>query len=393
MRNLPGVLRLRDGVVTGIAAARPGALELQVSVAGLGAVAALCYPDLVGAPAPGGAVVLNTAALELGLGTGGIALVVHVVQAATEPPGMPPGMPPEMPPGMAQAPGARLVKARYTPHQVCVAGADDHGSPHQGAIEQAARSGLGGMPVVTADLHSALPAIVAGVHAARPAARVAYLMTDGGALPLAASRTVAGLGDRLCGTVTTGQAFGGSVETVTVHSGLLACRAVLGADVVVVAPGPGTAGTGTTWGFAGVAAGEALNAAGILGGRPVGCLRVSGSDPRPRHRGVSHHCLTAYGRVALVAAQIVVPTGLPDGLDGIVAAAAAPLATVHELVTVQTHALHDELLRVHATLPGGLSTMGRDYEQDPAPFLAAGAAGWHAAKLLGVSAPGPSPSR
>ncbi len=389
MRNLPGVLRLRDGVVTGIAAARPGALELQVSVAGLGAVAALCYPDLVGAPAPGGAVVLNTAALELGLGTGGIALVVHVVQAATEPP----GMPPEMPPGMAQAPGARLVKARYTPHQVCVAGADDHGSPHQGAIEQAARSGLGGMPVVTADLHSALPAIVAGVHAARPAARVAYLMTDGGALPLAASRTVAGLGDRLCGTVTTGQAFGGSVETVTVHSGLLACRAVLGADVVVVAPGPGTAGTGTTWGFAGVAAGEALNAARILGGRPVGCLRVSGSDPRPRHRGISHHCLTAYGRVALVAAQIVVPTGLPDGLDGIVAAAAAPLATVHELVTVQTHPLHDELLRVHAALPGGLSTMGRDYEQDPAPFLAAGAAGWHAAKLLGVSAPGPSPSR
>jgi hypothetical protein len=381
MRNLPGVLRLRDGVVTAIAAARPGALELQVSVAGLGAVAALCYPDLVGAPAPGGAVVLNTAALELGLGTGGIALVVHVVQAATGPP------------GMAQAPGARLVKARYTPHQVCVAGADDHGSPHQGAIEQAARSGLGGMPVVTADLHSALPAIAAGVHVARPAARVAYLMTDGGALPLAASRTVAGLGDRLCGTVTTGQAFGGSVETVTVHSGLLACRAVLGADVVVVAPGPGTAGTGTTWGFAGVAAGEALNAAGILGGRPVGCLRVSGSDPRPRHRGVSHHCLTAYGRVALVAAQIVVPTGLPDGLDGIVAAAAAPLATVHELVTVQTHALHDELLRVHAALPGGLSTMGRDYEQDPAPFLAAAAAGWHAANLLGVSAPGPSPSR
>jgi len=383
-RNLPGVLRLREGVVTGVTATRPGALELQVRTHGLGAVTALCYPELVGTPGPGDAVVLNTASLELGLGTGGLALVVHVVH---------PGQAGQAGPGRHQAAGARLVKARYTPHQVCVEGADDHGSPHQGAIEQAARSGLGGMPVVTADLHSALPAIVAGVHSARPGARIAYLMTDGGALPLAASRTVAGLARRLCGTVTTGQAFGGDLETVTMHSGLLACRAVLGADVVVVAPGPGSAGTETTWGFAGIAAGEAINATSILGGRPIGCLRLSGSDPRPRHRGVSHHSLTAYGRVALTAAVIVVPTGLPGGLDAIVAADAEQLAAVHDLVTIDTRELHEDLLRQHRTLPGGLSTMGRDYEQDPVPFLAAAAAGRYAAGLPGVSAPGPSPSK
>ena len=79
------------------------------------------------------------------------------------------------------------------------------------------------------------------------------------------------------------------------HTGLLAARHVLGADLAVVAQGPGNLGTGTRWGFSGVAAGEAVNAVAALGGRPVASLRVSGADPRERHRGISHHSLTAYG--------------------------------------------------------------------------------------------------
>ena len=91
------------------------------------------------------------------------------------------------------------------------------------------------------------------------------------------------------------------------HSGLLAARLVAGADVAVVAQGPGNLGTGTRWGFSGVSAGEAVNAAGVLRGRPVAALRVSAADARERHRGVSHHSLTALGRVALVPADVVVP--------------------------------------------------------------------------------------
>ena len=123
----------------------------------------------------------------------------------------------------------------------------------------------------------------------RPGTRVVYVMTDQGALPLAFSRSVAELraADLLAGTVTVGQAFGGDLEAVTVHSGLLAAALALDADVVVVTQGPGNLGTGTRWGFSGVAAGEAVNAAATLGGRPVGALRISGADPRPRHRGVS----------------------------------------------------------------------------------------------------------
>jgi hypothetical protein len=238
--------------------------------------------------------------------------------------------------------------------------------------------------VVVADLHSALPAILAGLYAgygtgAADSVRVAYVMTDGGALPAWFSRTVAGLRESgwLAATVSTGQSFGGDLEAVTVHSGLLAARHALGADVAVVAQGPGNLGTGTRWGYSGVAAGEAVNAAAVLGGRPVASLRISFADPRERHQGVSHHSLTAYGRVALARADVVVPRlAGPEGAR--VAAAAAPLAARHTLVTVPVDGLAEAL----RACPVPLSTMGRSLDEDLGYFLAAAAAGRHAASLL-----------
>ncbi len=174
-----------------------------------------------------------------------------------------------------------------------------------------------------------------------------------------------------------GQAFGGDLEAVTLHTGLLAARHVLGADVAVVAQGPGNLGTGTRWGFSGVAAGEAVNAAAVLAGRPVAALRVSDADPRERHRGVSHHSLTAYGRVALARADVVVPD-LPGEFGARVTAQAAPLGTRHALVRVGVDGLAEALGRC----PAPLSTMGRGLAADGAYFLAAAAAGRHAAALL-----------
>src|SRR3984893_14033054 len=169
-------------------------------------------------------------------------------------------------------------------------------------------------------------------------------MLDGGALPAWFSRTAAALrvAGWLAATVTVGQAFGGDLEAVTVHTGLLAARHVLGADVAVVAQGPGNLGTGTRWGFSGVACGEAVNAAAVLGGRPVASLRISDADPRQRHRGISHHSLTAYGRVALASADVVVPA-LDGDLGAQVAAQAAGLAGRHTLVSVSTDGLDGAL--------------------------------------------------
>src|SRR5690606_36773793 len=239
---------------------------------------------------------------------------------------------------------------------------------------------LAGMPVVTADLHSALPAVLVGIRTEAPTARVGYVMTDGGALPAWFSRTLDALATELVGTVTVGQAFGGDLEATSLHSGLLAARWVLQADVVVVTQGPGNLGTGTRWGFSGVAVGEAVNAVATLHGRPVGALRMSGADPRPRHQGVSHHSVTAYGRVALAPADLVVPDPLPlpPELTDATQAALAALATRHRLVSVST----DGLLEALRHSPAPLSSMGRGLAEDPGYFLAAAAAGRHAARLL-----------
>jgi Protein of unknown function (DUF3866) len=358
------VIAWRAGTVTGLRRRWRGAVELDVSVGGE-RLPALAYPALVGEPEVGDRVLLNAGALALGLGTGGYALVVAL-----------PDRLPADPPGGLERVRGHLVKTRYTPLQAIVLGADEESSPHHAVL--AGADELGGMPVVTADLHSALPAIVAGVHADRPAVRVVYVMTDGAALPAWFSRTLDGLSGLLAGVVTTGQSFGGDLEAVNVHSGLLAARYALGADVAVVAQGPGNLGTGTAWGFSGTAVGEAVNAAAVLGGYPIGSLRLSGADPRPRHRGVSHHSLTAYGRVALARADLVVPDGLPPELDEPVSAALAPLADRHTIVRVDAAGL-DAALRA---LPVTLSTMGRDLDADYWYFLAAAAAGRHAAAAL-----------
>ena len=354
-------VRWRSGMVSRVVRRWRGAIELEVGVAG-GSVRALAYPELVGSPEPGDRVLLNVGAQVMGLGTGGYALVVA----------MPDRLPGDPPTDGTTRDSGHLVKARYTPLQPILLGVDEEASPHRATM--LAATSLAGMPVVTADLHSALPAILAGVHADRPDARVAYVMTDGGALPAWFSRTLDGLRESLAGTVTTGQAFGGDLEASTVHSGLLAARHVLRADVTVVAQGPGNLGTGTPWGFSGVALGEAINAVAVLDGRPVGSLRISDSDGRSRHRGVSHHSLTAYGKVALARADLAVPAGLSPAL----AEALQPLANRHRLIEVATEGL-DAALRAS---PVRLSTMGRGLDDDHAYFLAAAAAGRHAANLL-----------
>jgi hypothetical protein len=365
------VIQWREGTVERVRARWPGATELDVAVTGHdgGTIPALAYTDLVGEPQPGDRVLLNVAALELGLGTGGLALVVAI--------------PDRLPPDPPQGPG-HIVKARYTPLQTVVLGVDEQESPHHEILSEAA--GLEGMPVIVADLHSAVPAILAGLRETQPQARVAYLMTDGGALPLAFSRTVAGLRDAgwLTGTITVGQAFGGDLEAVNVHTGLLAAALVLHADLAIVAQGPGNLGTDSPWGFSGVASGEAVNAISVLGGRAIASLRVSEADERARHRGISHHSLTAYGRVAMAAADLPVP--LLGGDFGERVLEQARELVVQSAGRLRFHEVETGgLVQALASSPVRLSTMGRGLDQDEASFVSAAAAGRFAATVLADS--------
>jgi hypothetical protein len=355
-------IRWRRGRVTATGRRGRDSLELTVEVPEDGVVPALAYPSLVGIPQVDDEVLLNTTAWAQGLGTGGHAMVVAV----------PDRLPPD-----PEGPG-HLVKARYTPLQVTVQGVDEQETEHHATIAEA--DDVRGMPVVVADLHSALPAVLIGMLATDPELRVVYVMTDGGALPAAFSRTLDTLAPSLAGVITVGQAFGGDLEAVTVHTGLLAARHVLGADVAIVTQGPGNLGTGTPWGFSGVAAGEACNAVSVLGGQAIGALRISDADPRPRHRGVSHHSLTAFGRVALGGVTLVAPRGLSSELGGQVDEDLASQPERNPVVWVDTDGLDAAL----GLSPVPLRTMGRGYPEERAYFLAAAAAGRFAALSVPV---------
>ncbi|MEO6987526.1 MAG: DUF3866 family protein, partial [Aquihabitans sp.] len=221
--------------------------------------------------------------------------------------------------------------------------------------------------VVVAGLHSHLPVIVAALAARAPSARVAYVMTDGGALPLALSDVVAGLTQRnlLVGTVTAGHAFGGDIEALNVPSALALARHVLGSDVIVVAMGPGVAGTNSTLGFSGLEVAPALDAVDWLGGRAIVSLRCSEADGRERHRGISHHSRTVLDAVRS-SVDVVVPPGISPANDR---------HRWHEVDPGDVEALVAQFdLKVRS--------MGRGIQDDPIFFAAAAAAGTFAAGLI-----------
>ena len=352
----PGV-RLRRATVRGVRAVRPGFAELEVEVDGEPGVA-VAFTDLVGPLGAGDEVVVNTAAVALGLGTGGFHLVVSSRDAG--------------PPDVGH--GGRVMKARYTPLQAAVRAVEE---THRDVLEGS--GGLGGTPVVCAPLHSMIAPVAAGARAAG-ARSVAYVMTDGAALPGALSNLVPALRDSgLLGVfVTSGQAFGGELETVTIWTGLLAAVHLAGAEVVIVADGPGNLGTETTWGVSALSSGHALNAAQTLGGRPVAALRISFADARERHRGVSHHSLTILRDVCSVEANVAVPALDPPERDRVWdALRGGRLEERHQLVEVDGRPALAELERAGVAV----ESMGRTANEDPAFFLAAGAAGVLAARM------------
>lgn len=375
------MIHWRTGTVTAIRSTRPGltevTAELETPLPGtdIAEIKAIAYTDAVGEPEVGDTVLLNVSALAKRLGTGGFGLVV--------------ALPDRLPADPSPGPG-HLVKDRYSPLQTMVLGVDDQESEHHGVL--AAAESLAGMPVLVADLHSALPAIVAGIRAVDEDLRVAYVLSDGAALPAAFSQAVAGLKEAgwIAGSVSTGQSWGADLEAVTVHTGLLAAKHVLGADIAVVAQGPGNLGTGTKYGFSGLVAGEHLNAAALLGGVPVGVLRMSNADARGRHFGISHHTLTSLAEVARPGVRVPVPdfTTLTeaeraemDPEPGVIAetvAAQLPQLRDHERIDVDLTGLWPAL----QASPVGLSTMGRRLPADAAAFLAAAAAGRYAAGLV-----------
>ena len=332
----------RTATVTSILSERSGLQRVAVDDE-----RAYVLTQLTGPVAVGDQVIVNTTAVELGLGTGGW----HVVHW-------------NLSLDAWAGPGTgHIMKLRYTSLQVDTGAAEEH---HPDVA-----SDLDGTPVVVGSLHSQVPGVAATVRHLRPDATIVYVMTDGAALPMALSDLVvamvtAGLVDA---TVTAGHAFGGDLEAVNVASALALAVDVLGADVVIVAMGPGVVGTGTALGTTALEVTDILGSVAALGGRPIACLRVSDADARARHRGVSHHTLVALART-FTPVTIAVPDVVAD--EELEAHGVSPAELRHhhiERVTPPDVAALLDSHRLHVT------TMGREPAEEPRFFAACGAAG------------------
>lgn len=284
------MIRLRRGRVNAILERHEGFVRLEVD-----GHACVAYPRLTGPVALRDDVLVNVQARELGLGSGGFDVLHANLTRGLDLP--------------AEA-GIHVMTLPYTPLQAAAAHAEE--------VDVLADS-LNGMPVVCCSLHSQVVPVCAGIGRG---VRVAYVQVPGGALPVSLSDSVRAL--KALGlleiAVAAGPCIEGDVQCVGLHSAL-AWAAGAGIAVTVCAIGPGIVGTGTRLGHGGLAAATAANAAGALGGRPVLAIRMSDSDSRARHRGVSHHT-GAVLDACVVDVEVAWPedadlTGLREACDGL----------------------------------------------------------------------------
>jgi hypothetical protein len=315
---------------------------------------AYALTGLVGSVAVGDEVVVNTTAVDAGLGTGGWH-VVHWNLAHRH----------------LHLPGAgHIMKLRYTSLQADTGAAEELGEDTSSSHEAAPLPDLGGTPVLVGGLHSQVGVAAVVAKALQPELRISYVMTDGAALPLAISDLVHGLVARglLDGTITAGHAFGGDLEAVSTPSALNLAVERQRADLVICAMGPGVVGTASPLGTTAVEVASIAAAAQALGARPFVMCRASSGDSRERHRGISHHTLTAL-RLSPLDVEVV----LPPELSG-------------EAARIRPHRVHIvEPPDVGALLRAvdlRVTTMGRGPEEDPLFFRAVAAAVAHVVAVL-----------
>jgi hypothetical protein len=347
-----GRLRLRRGAVV---AEEPLAVEVDGQRRPAWADTAL-----LGEMREGDEVIVNVAALDLGLGSGGFD-VVHVNLTR----GLAAGGTADKHP--AEYADKHVMKLNYTSlqHPVDPVELPVFVPPEIGGKETPERNGRS-MPVLVLPLHGHLAPAAWAAAQVSPGLKLGYVQTAGGALPGSLSRDLAQLRERglLCDHITAAPAYGGEQEALSVAGALDAAADNLGWDAALVGPGPGIIGSDTRLGHGGMAALDSAHAALALGLPTLLSPRLSEADPRERHRGVSHHTLTVL-ELLLGGVEVPVPEGHPE--------AAAQLADA----AGNRHKLHEAQPDLDGYSASGLParTMGRGIKDDPLFFVAALAAG------------------
>ena len=200
-----------------------------------------------------------------------------------------------------------IMKMRYTPFQIKTFCAEEQMSPYHESINKF--ESLSGLPVIIIPLHSLLAPLSITYKNLFPKKKIAYIMSEGGSLALDFSDLVRDLISEgyIDNTITFGNAFGGDYETVNIFSALAVANEVINADLVIVGMGPGIVGTSTKYGFSGVENAFIEKAVRILKGKSIIVPRVSFADTRKRHLGISHHSITLLTELITDSIELALP--------------------------------------------------------------------------------------
>ncbi len=393
------MLKLRRATVIDAGAPDGPEQDLVVELDGhrskVGQRPAIADVTLVGAAQAGDEVIVNTQALDLGLGSGGFD-VVHVnLTRGLGGDGGGHGLRAPRPDGVGRV-GASAMKLNYTSLQHAVAPVEDE--PLSLPLRRA---------VAVLALHGQLAPVAWAFAQAAPGARLGYVQTEGGALPGGHSQTVRALREQglLAGHLTAGAAFGGESEAITTAGALHHGLRALGWDAAVCGPGPGIVGSSSPLGHGGLSALDSAHVALALGCETLLVARMSSGDPRARHRGISHHTLTVLD-LLLAPVTVALPAGMrsPVGADLRAGLRSVGLGAVFGGAVPSRPGLELDVERPTAQRPAGMTrhdwrraavdlpaygasglpaqTMGRGLTQDPLFFGAALAGGSALAELV-----------
>ncbi|RNA69051.1 DUF3866 family protein [Alteribacter keqinensis] len=305
----------------------------------------------------GDKVKINVTASDLKLGTGGLDIVSSIEERVSFSVGDTRG---------------HIIKGRYLPTQHSMLTVESPEQKDQFIFYE--KLNLHWKPILLCELHSMLPVVQAMYHHEKQEGKLVAVIDDSAALALPVSGHLQKIKeDRNVTTISIGQAFGGDFEAINLLTALQFAMHHYPEALIVVTVGPGVVGSGTRYGFSGIRMAEWANLIGKSKGVPVWTPRLSESDRRERHQGLSHHTKTALMEFTYAKSVLPVPAG--ELADRYIKAdcrelSSEPHIKVESICERKVKALVEKALAEVSQI----RSMGRSYEEDRLFFTGVGTA-------------------
>ncbi len=326
--------------------------EIQLLKTSASANKAMLYLHITPRAEVNDEIIVNVTSTELKLGTGGMDIVTNVIRSL---------------PKEDFAPNGHIMKARYLPNQLSVLAVEAQESKYHDLFTKG--FSLNGKNILIGELHSMIPICFWAMDFLKKDGNMVVIISDEASIPLTVSNHIRTLKkDKRFSTITIGQAFGGTYEAINLQTALQFASDKLHGDIIFVTLGPGVVGSGTYYGFSGIEQASWANIIGRLNGVPVWIPRLSETDERKRHQGISHHTYTPLTEFTYTKSVLPLPT-ITGRMIKKINKQVEEIQKQHSVQWMAIEPLEQVINHCLISSPVPLKTMGKQYEDDPIFFL------------------------